>query len=415
MSVRTTTLDNGLRVVTERMPDVRSVAAGFWVGTGSRDEPADESGASHFLEHLLFKGTAQRGAREISETVDAVGGDMDAFTAKEYTAFYVRTLHDDAAATMDLLSDILWRPALRAGDVEVERQVILEEILQHADEPADLVHEVWSAAIFPDHPLGRETLGDEATVSALDRDRIRQFWAEHYRPANVVFAAAGQLDHDRMVAAVADGVGGTEGGSTPRRTAPVRPPERVAVVEQDTEQAHLVMGVRALDRDHADRYTEGVLEHALGGGLSSRLWQSVREERGLAYSIYSFRNGYAGTGALGVYAGTGPEHLGEVLELVVTVFDNLAADGITQRELEVAQGHLVGEMALSLEDSGARMSRIGRALLVHGHAAPVAEYEAAVRAVTVDDVRRVAAQILSGPRSLAVVGPVTESAVAGAA
>ena len=415
MTIRTTTLDNGLRVVTERMPDVRSVAAGFWVGTGSRDEPAEESGASHFLEHLLFKGTQDRGAREISEAVDAVGGDMDAFTAKEYTAFYVRVLEEDAALGLDLLSDILWRPALRPGDVEVERQVILEEILQHADEPADLVHEVWSSATFPDHPLGRETLGDEETVSALDRDRIHEFWAEQYRPANVVFAAAGRLDHDRMVDAVTVGVGAMEGGAAPRRAAPVRPSERVAVVEQDTEQAHLVVGVRALDRDHADRYTLAVLDHALGGGLSSRLWQSVREERGLAYSIYSFCNGYQGTGSLGVYAGTGPEHLGEVLDLVIAAFEDLAAGGITERELEVAQGHLVGEMALSLEDSGARMSRIARSLLVHGCVVPIVEYEASVRAVTLEDVRRVAAEVLSGPRSVAVVGPVTESAVAGAA
>jgi predicted Zn-dependent peptidase len=258
-------------------------------------------------------------------------------------------------------------------------------------------------------------LGDEETVSSLDRDRIHEFWAEQYRPGNVVFAAAGRLDHDRMVDAVAAGAGAMVGGAAPRRTAPVAPAERFAVVEQDTEQAHLVVGVRALDRDHADRHTLAVLEHALGGGLSSRLWQSVREERGLAYSIYSFRNGYQGTGSLGVYAGTGPEHLGEVLDLVVTAFEGLAAAGITQRELEVAQGHLVGEMALSLEDSAARMSRIGRSLLVHGRVVPTVDYEASIRAVTVEDVRRVAAEVLSGPRSVAVVGPVTESAVQGAA
>ncbi|HVM03248.1 MAG TPA: pitrilysin family protein [Acidimicrobiales bacterium] len=404
--IETTELDSGITVVTERIPWVRSVSAGFWVGTGSRDEGPGLFGASHFLEHLLFKGTATRSARRIAEDVDAVGGDMNAFTTKEYTAFYLRVLDDSLDLGLDILSDILWSPAFRPEEVEAERQVILEEILMRADEPADFVHEVFTEALFPDHPVGREVLGDEESIEAMSRDDIAAFHAHHYRPGNVVFAAAGLVDHGAVVDGVARRFAGPMGGASPDRAVPVAPPRPLAVDERPTEQVHLVLGVRSLDRHDEDRYALAVVNHVLGGGLSSRLFQKVREERGLAYSVYSYRSAFADSGALAVYAGTMPSRVEEVVGLVRAELDDMAGTGITDRELEVAKGHLVGEMALSLEDSAARMSRIGRSQLVHGTVLTFDEVAARIAGVTLDDVARVAAGVLGNERVLAAVGPV---------
>ncbi len=411
--IRSTQLDNGLRIVTERMPEVRSLSLGVDVGTGSRDEPDLIAGASHFLEHLLFKGTETRSGREISEAVDAAGGDMNACTARESTTFYVRLLGDDAQLGIDLLCDTVLHPLLAPADVEVERQVILEEILQHDDDPGDVVHELWAEALFSGHPLGRDPLGSNDSVIRTSADEVRRFFGEHYRPANMVVAAAGLLDHDEMVAAIADRFAGCQGGAAPARQAPDDTQERLVVEEDDTEQVHLVVGGRGAALDDDDRHALAVLEHALGGGLSSRLWQQVREERGLAYSVYSFRSQYQETGTLGVYAGTAPGHLEEVLGLVTGELDAMAAGGITERELQVAVGHLVGEMALSLEDSGSRMSRIGHSMLVHGAVRTYDQVVARLRAVTRRDVAAVAERILTRPRTLALVGPVDTATLTG--
>jgi predicted Zn-dependent peptidase len=408
LTVVTTLLDCGITVVTERMPDVRSVAAGFWVGTGSRDEDLAVSGASHFLEHLLFKGTEQRSAREIAEAIDAVGGDMNAFTTKEYTAFYLRVLSNSLEMGLDVLSDIMWAPAFRPAEIDAERQVILEEILMHNDEPADLVHEVFTEALYPGHPLGREVLGDEHTVSGLDRQGIAAFHGHHYRPGNIVLAAAGDLDHDAVAAGIERRFSGPSGGGAPLRKAPAGAPHPVSVVNRPTEQAHLVVGVTAPDRDDDDRFALTIINHLLGGGMSSRLFQEIREERGLAYSVYSYRSAYEGTGALAVYAGTGPGRVGEVLDLIDAEFDRLLADGVTDRELAGAKSHLNGSLALSLEDSGARMSRLGHSQLVHGRVPSIDEVDSCLADVTLADVDRVIERVLSGPRVLAVVGPFDE-------
>jgi predicted Zn-dependent peptidase len=412
LSIDVTRLDSGITVVTERMPDVRSVTTGFWVGTGSRDEQGAVAGASHFLEHLLFKGTEERSARDIAEAVDAVGGDMNAFTTKEYTAFYVRTLAGNVDLSLDILSDIMWSPAFRSDEVEAERQVILEEILMHADEPADLVHEVFTEALYPGHPLGREVLGDEATITAMSRDQVAGFHGHHYRPGNMVMAAAGELDHDKVVAGIDRRFSGQPGGVIPERTDPVEAPRRLTVVRRPTEQAHVVVGVRALDRDDDDRYALAILNHILGGGMSSRLFQEIREARGLAYSVYSYRASYQGTGALAVYAGTAPARAREVVGLIHAELDRLFADGITERELTMAKGHLRGSMALSLEDSGARMSRLGRSQLVHGRVPTIDEIDSRLASVTLADVARVAEQVLASPRTLSVVGPFAEDELA---
>ncbi|MDQ1395795.1 MAG: hypothetical protein QOG64_1054 [Acidimicrobiaceae bacterium] len=406
--IRITRLDRGLTVVTEAMPDVRSVTAGFWVATGSRDEDPAVAGASHFLEHLLFKGTATRSARDIAEAVDAVGGDINAFTTKEYTAFYVRVLSDNLEVGLDILSDIMWSPAFRPDEVEAERQVILEEILMHVDEPADLVHEVFSEALFPGHPLGREVLGEESTINAMTPGDIAGFFAQHYRPQNIVMAAAGRIDHDELVAGIERRFEGPEGGAAPIRRAPEGRSRPLMVVNRPTEQAHVVLGMQALDRDADDRYALAAMNHVLGGGMSSRLFQEIRERRGLAYSVYSYRSAYQGAGSLAVYAGTAPGRVHEVLDLVHAEIDRMVGTGIEARELELAKGHLKGTMALSLEDSAARMSRIGRSQLVHGEVPSFDDVIAAIDAVTLEDVDRVVHDVLGNDRVLAVVGPFEE-------
>jgi predicted Zn-dependent peptidase len=408
LAVTTTRLDNGLRVVTEAAPELHSVSVGFWVGTGSRDEAPAIAGASHFLEHLLFKGTADRSARAIAEEIDAVGGEMNAFTTKEYTAFYVRVLPDDLAVGLDILADIMFHPAFRADEVEAERQVILEEILMHGDEPADLAHELAFAALFPDHPLGVDPLGDEKTVAELTPGEIRGFFDEHYRPANMVVAAAGPVDADRVVDEIRARVPDSNGGRPPARTAPGPQIRTPAVLHRSTEQTHLVAVTRGLDTNAEDRFALAIVDQALGGGMSSRLFQEIRETRGLAYSVYSFRVSFSDSGAAGLYAGTAPDRVTEVLDVVAHELETVRTEGLRPRELEVAKGHLRGSLLLGLEDSAARMSRIGRSELVHGEVATIPEVLGRVDAVTLDDANRVAAEILGRPRVLAAVGPVDE-------
>ena len=410
--IRIDTLACGARLVTETMADVRSAAVGVWVGTGSRDEDDARAGASHFLEHLLFKGTPTWGAAAIAEAVDEVGGDMNAFTTKEYTAFYIRLLSEHLPLGLDVLGAIMTDPALAPSDVDAERQVILDEILMHADEPTDLAAELCSGAMFPGHPLGREVLGIPASVSALDAPEIRRFFDAHYRTGNLVVAAAGDVDHERLAEEVDRRFAGRTGGASPDRTPPDAPPEPKVVTRRPTEQAHLVLGMRIPGRHAEERWPLAVLNHVLGGGMSSRLFQEIRERRGLAYAVWSDRTHYDDVGALNVGVGTAPEHIGEVLDLVHAELDSLGASGVTDRELAVAKGHLRAETLLSLEDSGARMSRIGSSLLLHGKVLEVEEILGRVEAVTAGDVADVAATLAAEPRTLSVVGPLSEGDVA---
>lgn len=407
--IHTEVLSSGLSLVTERMDDVRSVCIGFWVGTGSRDEDPDEAGASHFLEHLLFKGTAVRSASAIAEAVDEVGGDFNAFTTKEYTSFYIRLLAEHLPLGLDILSDIMWRPALTSSDLDAERLVILDEILMHADEPADQAAEQSSAALFPDHPLGREVLGSQESVSAMTAPRIRQFFERHYRPGNMVVAVAGDLDREMVAAGLEERFTGEPAGGPPERRPPGDKVDPLRVTRRPSEQTHLVLGVRSVSRSDPRRYALAVANHVLGGGLSSRLFQEIRERRGLAYSVWSERAAYQDAGSLSVGVGTAPEHVPEVLDIVVTELAQLGSEGITARELDIAKGNLRAETLLACEDSGARMSRIGAGLLLHGEVLTVDEVMARVEALTLDDVAEVAAELTAAPRSLSVVGPFEES------
>ena len=413
--IRTETLPSGLRLVTESMAEVRSVAVGFWVGSGSRDEPSEIAGASHFLEHLLFKGTPTRSAAAIAEALDEVGGDCNAYTTKEYTAFYVRLLAEHLPLGLDILSEIMWDPALRPADLDAERTVILDEILMHLDEPADLVVERCFGALFPDHPLGRDALGTAESVGNITVADVRGFFERHYRPENMVVSVAGDCDHDDVAGAIEDRFGGHTGGGAPDRHAPGEPVEPLVVLTRPTEQAHLTLGIRCVSRFDDDRWAFSVLNHVLGGGMSSRLFQKVREQRGLAYSIGSERLAYQDAGSLCVFVGTAPDYVHEVLGIVADELDLLATGGVTERELAVAKGNLRAEALLACEDSGARMSRIGAGLLLRGEAKTVDEILSLIERVDLDDVRRVARRLVGEPRALAVVGPFDAGAFDGSA
>jgi predicted Zn-dependent peptidase len=405
-SIRRTRLDSGLRVVSESLPSLRSVALGAWVGSGARDERDVEWGASHFLEHLLFKGTDDRSARDIAEAIESVGGEINAFTTHEQTVFYVRVPDTRLPLAVEILADVLWRPAFRDADVESERQVILEEIGMRDDAPDDLVHDLFAAACFPAHPLGREVLGSAASISAMPRDRIAAYHRAHYQPGNMVLAVAGNTTHDDVLALVAEHFP-AGGDARPARADDDLPEASPVVVHtRDTEQAHLVWGVRALPALDPDRYVLTVVNQALGGGMSSRLFQEVREQRGLAYSVFSYRAAYDDAGYLAVYAGTAPDRVHETLEVVDAELAQLVRDGLPPAELDAAKGHLTGSLAMSLETSTSRMRRLGRSELVEGEVPSLDELAARIDAVTSDDVARVIDRVLAGaPRTLAVVGP----------
>jgi predicted Zn-dependent peptidase len=410
-AVRASSLGNGIRLVTERMPDVRSVALGFWVDVGSRDEAPELAGASHFLEHLLFKGTERRTARQIAESIEAVGGEMNAFTTKEYTAFYTRLLDEDLDLGLDILCDIITAPAFRPDEVESERQVILEEILMHEDEPSELVHDLFIEALFPNHPIGREVLGTAETIAGLSRDAIAGHFGTHYRPPNLVLAGAGNLHHDEIAAGLERRMSPVPGQRPQRDGFEFGTPRPQIVSTRPTEQANVVVGMRALSRGDDDRFALSVLNQVLGGGMSSRLFQEIREQRGLVYAVYSYRSAYLESGALAVYAGTAPGHTEEVMQLIGDELDRLLQNGVTDHELALAKGHLKGSLALALEDSGGRMNRIGRSELVHGEVLSISELVERTDAVTRDDVQRVAERVLGNDRVVALVGPFEEEAL----
>jgi len=399
-------LPSGLKVVTEHMPDVRSVSIGFWVGAGARDEAPALAGASHFLEHLLFKGTPARSARQIAEAVDGLGGEMNAYTTKEYTAFYVRVLSDRVEVALDILCDIMSRPAFRPAEVEAERQVILEELLMHGDEPDEIVHDLLLEALYPDHPLGREIYGTEESIKMMASESVARFFAGHYSASNLVLAAAGAIDHEALVSGVTERLAPPAGGAVISRVAPSGPAGPSRIVRRSTEQAHLVVGVPALDAHDPDRFALAALNHVLGGGFSSRLVQTIREERGLAYWVYSYRTAFTDAGAMAAYVGTAPDRASEVIKLVHAEVDRLIDSGVTEAEVDRARVHLLGSTALGLEDSAARMGRIGRSLLVHDDVWTNAEVEARMAAVTHADVDRVIERVLAGAsRTVAAIGP----------
>jgi predicted Zn-dependent peptidase len=406
VSERIERLASGLTVGIEEMPWTRTVSIGVYVGVGARDESPEQSGVSHFLEHLLFKGTADRSAQDISRAVDRVGGDINAFTSKEYTAFFCRLPARHAIEGIELLGDVLTSPSLRDGDVESERQVILEELAMDDDSPDDVVHREFARQVFAGHPLGRDTAGERSTVRSLTAGEIRRFHAEHYLAGNTVVAVAGAVGTDEIRRAVdcAFGAFPSGDGTIPRSAPHAIGPD--TTIPDDTEQVHLIVGGRALRRLDPDRETLDVVDHVLGGGLSSRLFDEIRERRGLAYSVFSGTASYSDAGAWSIYAGTMPEHAATVRALIGDELARLVADGITDEELEIAKGFLTGSYEMSLEDSGARMARIGGMLVTTGEVRAVEDQLARWDKVTHDDVRRVIASVYAEAPPLTVaLGP----------
>jgi predicted Zn-dependent peptidase len=396
----------GAQVVTEAMPDLRSVAVGFWVGSGAVDEGDHQLGASHFLEHLLFKGTDTRSAADIAHAVESVGGDMNAFTTQEYTAFYVRMPDEHLGLALDILADVVWHPAFRDDEVESERRVILEEIGMRDDTPDDVVHELANAALFPGHPLGRSVLGSRDSISAMSRDVIADYHHTHYVPSNVVVAAAGNLTHAEVVDRVARRAPAAGLARPGRSHRELRTPVAVTGQRRDTEQAHLVLSLRSVARDDPDRWALSVVNQILGGGMSSRLFQEIRERRGLAYSVYSYRAAYQRTGSFSVYAGTAPDRIAETRQVIRAELDRLVVDGVPESELVAAKGHLKGSTSLALETSSSRMHRLGRSLLTQQEVPSVDAMVAEVEAVTLDDLRRVIDRVFATDEHvLSVVGP----------
>ena len=404
-----TELPSGIRLVTETVPGALSVSTGVWVGVGARDETIEQSGVSHFLEHLLFKGTETRSARSISEAIDRVGGDMNAFTSKEVTAYYTRLPAMAWKLGVEILGDVLTAPALRASDVEIERDVILEELGMDEDAHEDRVMTLLAESLFPDHPLGRETAGEKATVEALSPETVREFFQRFYHPSNMVIAMAGAVDHDAAVEQVARCFTAPKADGPVHRAAPALPIRPLASVKRRIEQVHVAIGLAGVDRDDPDREALDVVVQVLGGGPSSRLFDEIREQRGLAYSVYSGSVSYSDAGAVSVYAATSPAQADTVLRLMVDELDRMASSGVTADELEIAKGFLTGSFMLGLEDTASRMSRMGGHVTARGSVRPIADQLERFAAVTAADVQRVAARIFNGPRSLAAVGPVSKS------
>ena len=412
-TVRRTVLPGGLRVITEHMPAARSATLGIWAKVGSRDEAASLAGATHFLEHLLFKGTRRRTALDISAELDAVGGELNAFTGKEYTCYHARVLDADVPLAIDVICDMVTSSLIPAHEVESERNVILEEIAMHDDDPDDVVHDAFVEALYGDSPIGRPITGTVDSIGALTRRQLAGHYRRRYTADNLVFAAAGNVDHTAVVRLVreafeaADALGEADRvAALPRRA--VRPtPTRAttALVERPTELASFVLGVPALERNHPQRYAMGVLNAVLGGGTSSRLFQEVRERRGLAYSIYSFTSQHVDSGYFAVAGGCMPDRITDVLEICRDEVAKVASAAITVEELERGKGQLRGSLVMGLEDSSARMTRIGRSELVPGGLHTIDEQLACIDAVTLEDVHAIAEVVLPRESTLAVIGP----------
>nr|WP_234974286.1 pitrilysin family protein [Williamsia sterculiae] len=411
--VRKTVLSNGIRVVTEYIPGVRSASVGLWVGIGSRDEKPSVAGAAHFLEHLLFKATPTRDAASIAEQMDAIGGELNAFTSKEHTCFYAHVLDDHLEQAVDVVCDVVLRGRCRRADVDLERDVVLEEIAMRDDDPEDLLADEFMTAMFGDQPIGRPVIGSAESISAMTREQLHSFHTRRYTPDRMVLAVAGNVDHAAVVAQARRSTGSGRGVvTTPSRPVVARRPAggvtteaNLRLTHRETEQAHLLLGMPTPGRGSPDRWALSLLNVAVGGGLSSRLYQEIREERGLAYSVYSTVDTFSDVGTFSVYAGCSPDSLGEVVGIIRRILEQVAVDGITDAEVDRAKGALRGGMVLGLEDSQSRMHRLGGNELADRRRRSLADTLDRIDRVTPAQLRRVAARVLDQPAATAVVGP----------
>lgn len=419
MTVRRTVLASGLRIVTEEIPTVRSAAFGIWVNVGSRDESLKVAGASHFLEHLLFKGTKRRSALEISSSIEAVGGEMNAFTSKEYTCFYARVIDKDLPLAIDVISDLITSSLGKSSDVEAERKVVLEEISMRDDDPADLVHELFAETFYGDTTLGRSILGTTKSIKSLSRSAVFNYYKKRYLPEDIVVAVAGNIRHQQVVDQIIAALSRDEFLDRTEKKFNLRPsqeynrkPKRnVGLINRKTEQAHIVLGMPGVNRDDKRRFAMGVLSAALGGGMSSRLFQEIREKRGLAYSVYSYAQQFAGSGFLALYAGSTPSKAVEVIKIMRGVLEDVASNGLTSEELIKAQGAVSGSLVLGQEDTGSRMSRIGKSELIYGQVLSFDEILREISAVDSAAIANLASEVLGSAPSLAIVGPFAKRSI----
>jgi predicted Zn-dependent peptidase len=412
MSVKRSVHSSGLRIVTEEVPSVRSAAVGIWVNVGSRDEAPATAGASHFLEHLLFKGTTSRTALDISSAIESVGGEMNAFTSKEYTCFYARVIDTDLPMAINVVSDLITSSIVSALDVDAERKVVLEEIAMRDDDPSDLVHDFFSDTYYGDTPIGRPILGTVESIKGMSRNTVFNYYKKKYLPQDLVVAVAGNIKHKRVVAMVEEAL--SRDNFLDALAAPVVRPntlvkntkqQSVGVMYKKSEQAHMFYGMEGVARADDRRFAMGVLSAALGGGMSSRLFQEIREKHGLAYSVYAYAQQFAGSGVLGFYAGCNPSKAIEVVEIIRSVLSDVADNGMTHEEIERAKGAVRGSLVLSQEDSGSRMSRIGKNEIVYGQVMDFDDILKAISRVSAEDIHQIASEFLVKTPTLALVGP----------
>ena len=399
-------LDTGLRLITETMPHVRSVTIGVWLMRGSRHETDAQTGIAHFVEHMLFKGTDTRSAEDIAQAIDSIGGQLDAFTAKEYAGYYIKVLDEHLPLAVDLLSDIVMRPAFVEEEVGREKKVILEEIKMVEDTPDDLVHELFTQQFWEGHPLGRPILGSKETVEAFTGTSLRDYFRGAYVAPNMIVSAAGNLEHAhvRELVSRAFGALGTNGETITQRPPTVKP--SVLLKTKELEQSHLCLGTNSYQQNHDDRYVSYILNSVLGGSMSSRLFQNVREKRGLAYSVFSGMSAYRDAGNLTIYAGCGADAVEEVIDLSVEELRGLKRTPVPHDELKRAKDHLKGSLMLSLENTASRMSHLARQEIYFDRHFSLDETLAGVQRVTSNDIQRVACDLLAnGSLAVTVLGP----------
>ena len=402
-----------MRVITESMPHVRSVSVGIWIGSGARRETTRQNGISHFIEHMLFKGTHTRSAEDIAKEVDSTGGHLDAYTAKELVSYNTKVLDEHLPVAFDILADLVLKPSFQAEDIEKEKGVILEELKMEFDNPEYLVHETFFQSFWKNHPLGRSILGSKSTISGFTRDIVTEYYRTVYVPANIVITAAGHMDHGELVALATRYFGSLAPG--PAYT-PEPPPEAtipfILKPKRSLEQMHLCLGVPAYPIAHPDRYGCYVLSTILGGGMSSRLFQNIREKHGLAYAVFSELNLYRDTGCLAVYAGAAVENTAKVVAMTCDEFRRLRDEPVPADELRRAKDHLKGSLALSLESTSSRMSNLARQELFFGRFFSVDEMVENIDRVTAEQVQRIASDFFRGHAALTALGRVDEVAVA---
>jgi len=403
------TLPNGIRVVSERLPHLKSISLGVWIGTGSRHESMDNHGISHFIEHLIFKGTERRSAQELAEEVDAIGGQINAFTAKEYTCFYMKVLDHYLDFAAEILEDMIFHSRFEQTDIEKEREVILEELHMYEDSPEELVHDVHVQQIWQTHSLGRNILGTRESIATFDNAMLLNYYHQRYQPDNIVIAAAGNLTHEALVKCAERYYGHLQGrASVAQSTIPILTATTHTQLK-DTEQVHMCLSTDSVPYDSPDIYGIYILNNILGGSMSSRLFQSIREDRGLAYSVYSYQTNYSDCGLLTIYAGTRPGNTGQVLDLILENMHHLKSSGVLEKELTKSKEQLKGNLLLGLESSGSRMSRIGRNELTLKRFVPLDEVVAKIDLVNMDQLNDLIQHMLRKQfLSYTAIGPLNE-------